>query len=477
MSLKRAPDRNASHRGLDRAVRGCGARIPRGRSHADKRPRDLYFGEAIYYAQQGLVLRCARSGSTPNSAQHRGLDEPASIRCITVVDEAEFSVGDFELDYRMHLRAGRAITAVLEGTSTKPIRNDAAYRFARIQFQKGQLADALQQPGSDPRARAGEDSRRRRVPACERLPVYRPRRRSGADAEALQDARRWSDSPPTTSAMAYLLGDDRARTRSRAGRAGQVGAPDEETMAIRDKSNLVLGTLLVQSSEFDEAKQSLERVRLDGPFSNQALLRPVGPTRRRSVTKARWCRGTSSCSASRPTPSVQEAMLALPYAYASSTIHGRAALLYARRSSLTATSRASWTRRSTASESGRFLKALVREEVRQDKDWVIRLRSLPEVAGNLLPDGAVGVARLPDGAAELPRPRRSARRLDSWQRSFDAYEDLIGRRRAYYEPVLPGLDQQFRSCVAADRNRSSCGEGQSQRSFHGNKGTVLKRLD
>src|SRR5262249_25671729 len=44
-------------------------------------------------------------------------------------------------------------------------------------------------------------------------------------------------------------------------------------------------------------------------------------------------------------------------------------------------------------------------------------------------------------------------RLDAWQRSLGAYEDLIARRRAYYEPLLPGLDQQFRELDSRRRVR------------------------
>ena len=44
----------------------------------------------------------------------------------------------------MHHRAGRAITAVLEGAVDEQMRNDAAYRLARIHFQNGQFEDALQ---------------------------------------------------------------------------------------------------------------------------------------------------------------------------------------------------------------------------------------------------------------------------------------------------------------------------------------------
>src|SRR5215471_11280187 len=56
-------------------------------------------------------------------------------------------------------------------------------------------------------------------------------------------------------------------------KAGQLAGDDPASLAIRDKSNLVLGSLLFESGNFERAKQSLDRVRLEGPFSNQALLR------------------------------------------------------------------------------------------------------------------------------------------------------------------------------------------------------------
>src|SRR5215469_14674645 len=43
----------------------------------------------------------------------------------------------------MHLRAGRAIKAVLDADVDPLVKNDAAYRLARIQFQKDQPEDAL----------------------------------------------------------------------------------------------------------------------------------------------------------------------------------------------------------------------------------------------------------------------------------------------------------------------------------------------
>src|SRR5690606_21675820 len=104
--------------------------------------RDPYFGEAIFYANQGRYFD-ALERLDVELGQHRGLDEPDLDSLYHHLRDAEFSVGDFELNYRMHHRAGRAITAVLEGAVNEEIRNDAAFRLARIHFQKGQLEDAL----------------------------------------------------------------------------------------------------------------------------------------------------------------------------------------------------------------------------------------------------------------------------------------------------------------------------------------------
>ena len=75
---------------------------------------------------------------------------------------------------------------------------------------------------------------------------------------------------------------------------------------------------------------------------------------------------------------VQEAMLALPYAYGKLDVHGRAALLYANALESFGHEVERLDASLTSIRDGKFLKVLVREEVRQDKDWVIRLRSLPE---------------------------------------------------------------------------------------------------
>ena len=103
--------------------------------------KDLYFGEALYHALQGQYFEALQRLDT-ELAMYRGLDQPELDTLHYHINNAEFSVGDFELNYRMHQRAGRAIKAVLEGNVEEPVRNEAAFRLARIHFQKGQFDDA-----------------------------------------------------------------------------------------------------------------------------------------------------------------------------------------------------------------------------------------------------------------------------------------------------------------------------------------------
>src|SRR5467141_830564 len=104
--------------------------------------RDLHFGEALYHAYQGQYFDALQRLDT-ELAQYHVLDEPELDTLHYHINDAEFSVGDFELDYRMHQRAGRAIKAVLEGAVDEAVRNEAAFRLARIHFQKGQFDDAM----------------------------------------------------------------------------------------------------------------------------------------------------------------------------------------------------------------------------------------------------------------------------------------------------------------------------------------------
>src|SRR3954465_15589185 len=278
--------------------------------------RDLYFGEALFHAFQGQYFDAIQRLDTELGMYH-GLDQPELDTLHYHIGNAEFSVGDFELDYRMHQRAGRAIKAVLEGAVDEPVRNEAAFRLARIHFQKGQFDDAqlalARIQGVVPDSIKDDIEYLRANIAMA----------TGRAAEAVTVLQQIRNNPGLAGFVAYNLGiallqsGHQQDAIDQLDKAGRLVPTDPAALAIRDKTNLVLGTMLFETANFEKARQALDRVRLDGPFSNQALLR-AGFSEAQSKHYDSALVPWSILVNREPTDSaVQEAMLAVPHAYAS----------------------------------------------------------------------------------------------------------------------------------------------------------------
>lgn len=405
--------------------------------------KDLYFGEALYNAYQGQYFD-ALERLDAELAQHRRVDEPALDSLNYHIGQAEFSVGDFELYYRMHRRAGRAIKAVLEANVEDVVRNEAAFRLARIHFQKDQPRDALE----------ALDRIHGKVPEGIRDDIEFLRANVymalGRPADAVEVLKRIQRAESEKGFAAYNLGIALLQSgHSPEGlqqleRAGQIPSSDQATAAIRDRSNMVLGRLMLQSSDFAGAERSFDRVRLEGPYSNQALLN-AGWADASAQNYDRALVPWSILIKREVTDSaVQEAKLALPFAYSKLNVHGRAAVLYGQ----ALTSFGEELQKIDASvrsiREGKFLKALVREEMRQDKEWVIRLRSLPDEPETFYLSALMASHDFQTVLQNYLDLEDLRRRLQTWQASFDAFDDIIRLRRQNYEPLLPQIDAQFR---------------------------------
>ncbi len=414
--------------------------------------RDLHFGEALFYAHQEDYFE-ALERLDAEIVQHHRVDEPTLDSMIHHIEEAEFSVGDFELFYRMHHRAGRAIKAVLEANVADEVRNDAAYRLARIHFQKDQPAMALDvldaMKGEIPEA-LGADV------AYLRANVYLALGRPGDAIETLtpvQDAKSLAGFSNYNLGIAMLRDGKPELAFRQLDRAGRVRSTDRTTLAIRDKSNLVLGTLLLEAKEFDRAQTFLDRVRLSGPFSNQALLRAG----RADLSAGRFDRALVPWSVlvdrDVTDSAVQEARLALPYAYGKLGVHGRAAVLYGEAVETFQGELQKLDASIHNIRSGDFLEALVREEIRHDKEWVVRLRELPDAPETFYLVGLMASHDFQTALQNYLDLDDLRGKLLVWDTSLDAFGDVIRLRRGFYEPRLPKIDRAFRRLDAQMRLR------------------------
>lgn len=414
--------------------------------------KDPFFGEALFHAHQGHYFE-AIERLDAEMAQHRAVDEPRLDSLFADLGAAEFSVGDFELNYRMHHKAGRAVEAVLQGDVADPVRNDAAYRLARIQLAKGEPEQAL----------TSLDGIRGQVPESIRVDIELLRANTlmslDRPAEAVEVLKRVQGAEPLGGFAAYNLGIALLRSQQaeegvrQLDRAGRVGGNLRETLAIRDKANLVLGSMLLESSEFEWAQRALDRVRLDGPFSNRALLGAGWADASADQFDRALVPWSILSERDSTDASVQEVMLALPFAYSKLEVHGRAAVLYEQAVETFGNELMKVDSSIDSIRSGRFLQALVREEIRQDTDWVIRLRALPDAPETFYLVDLMASHDFQTALQNYLDLEDLRKKLSSWRLGLAAFEDMTRLRRAYYEPKLPEIDREFRQLDAQMRLR------------------------
>jgi hypothetical protein len=414
--------------------------------------RDLYFGEALYQAYQGQYFD-ALERLDAELAQHRRLDEPELDSLQYHIKQADFSVGDFELRYRMHLRAGRAIRAVLDADVDQFVKNDAAYRLARIEFQKDQPEDALH---ALERIQGTVPNGIRDDIEFLRANVYLA---LGRPADAVEVLKRLQNAQGLNGFAAYNLGiallqsGNSPEGLQQLEKAGQIQTRETATAAIRDKSNMVLGSILLRSANYTQAELAFDRVRLEGPYSNLALLSTgwadaSGHDYQKALVPWGMLIGRDPTDAA-----VQEAKIALPFAYSKLNIYGRAALLYGEALDSFSQELKKVDASMRSIRAGNFLKALVREEIKQDNVWVVRLRTLPDTPETFYLTDLMASNDFQTALHNYLDLEDLRRRLIAWQGGFDAFEDLIRHRRANYEPLLPQIDAQFRKLDAHMRLR------------------------
>ncbi len=236
-------------------------------------------------------------------------------------------------------------------------------------------------------------------------------------------------------------------------KAGQLSSSDRAELAIKDKANLTLGSRLLESGDLQAAKQYLERVRLDGPFSNRALLGLGWADVKTENYERALVPWTVLAKRNVTDASVQEAMVGVPYSYGKLGLYGKSALMYGRALDAIGTEIDKLDASIKSIKEGKFLKALVREEIKQDRNWVIRLRELEDMPETYYLMSLMASHDFQSSLQNYLDLEQLRKRLESWEEYYTAYEDIIAHRRQYYEPLLPGIDEKFRKLDSVIRLR------------------------
>ena len=405
--------------------------------------KDLYVGEAYYQAAQGNYFDAISRLDTELWQFYR-LDDPKLDPLHYQVNQANFSVGDFELSYRMHQRAGRAMKAVLEGNVDEAIRNEAAWRLGRILMQKGDVSAALTTvekiKGRIPeKVRAEEQLLRGQVYLhvgrfAEAIKTF----------EGLKSEKGFEGFAAYNLGIAFVLSGQETTGFAELAKAGSLSADDEANLAIKDKANLLLGSRLIASGRPADAKQYLDRVRISGPFSNRALLSSGWADAAEGKFDSALVPWSTLIERNSTDKAVQEGLLGAPYAYSKLALHGRAAKLYATALQSFGVELGRLDASLKSIREGTFRAALVREEAKLDSNWVVKLRELPDAPETHYLLELMASDDFQESLQNYFDLEQLRRKLVAWSESLDSFAEIIELRGRYYGAELPAIDKRFK---------------------------------
>jgi chromosome segregation ATPase len=201
---------------------------------------------------------------------------------------------------------------------------------------------------------------------------------------------------------------------------------------------------MLKEKDFESAKEVLDRVRLVGPFSNRALLGSGWADAFQGHFERALVPWSILVTREVTDASVQEAMLAAPYAYGKLNVYSKAALMYGNALEKFGIEIDKLDASIKSIREGYFLKALVREELKQDADWVVKLRKLPQTPETYYLLELMASHNFQESLKNYLDLEELRKKLEIWKGDLDAFEEIIGQRRAYYEPLLPDIDKEFR---------------------------------
>jgi hypothetical protein len=224
-------------------------------------------------------------------------------------DEAEVLRGGLLLSYGMHREATEVFARLIDTTTTPAVRDRAWYFLARAKQQRGLTDEALDalsrvteplvaSPVLDAEGRPPKDNRANRQTSKQRDRRLEDSRQllqaqllmakedypgAAAVLQALQEKNKSNDaaenSDPSVGQLArFNLGvaliknGDTEQGTALLNAVGTAAAADEEERSVRDRANLALGFAALQAKDAKAARDSLQRVRLNGLESNRALL-------------------------------------------------------------------------------------------------------------------------------------------------------------------------------------------------------------
>jgi TolA-binding protein len=401
------------------------------------RVQDLQYGDVLfhYYQQDDFeALTRLLAYQHWNQLPHHELD-------------SQLLLGGLYLSLGLYNEAGERFSKLLTPNVPQGVRNRAWFYLGQIWYARGYLdkaVDALRQV----QGQLPEQQEAQKVHLLANALL-----RQGHFDESIALLKAFKGPPDWLAFAQFNMGVALVRQQrmdeadANLTAVGTLKTAQPELLALRDRANLALGFAYLQANQPDKARVPLERVRLNGEYSNKALLGLGWADAALGDYQAALAPWTELRHRSLLDSAVQESYLAVPYAYGKLEANAQAAQDY--ESALT-----SFASEQTALDgaigrirSGKMLDELLAGDEQTHYGWFWQLRNLPDEPESRYLYAIMAGHDFQEGLKNFRDLTFLGSTLDVWSDSTQAFGDMIDTREHAYAQRLPQVDQLLASGV------------------------------
>ncbi|MGB5408973.1 MAG: tetratricopeptide repeat protein [Thiogranum sp.] len=394
---------------------------------------DLHYGEVLFHFYQEdyfTAISHLMVARQQNLLQHHR-------------DESELLLGGLQLSYGMPDQAERRFDRLLDRNTDADLRNRIWYYLTKISYQRGHYRRAL---GKLQKIEKPDDKSIGIELAVLNANLHMALGENGEAAEVLENTSApdgWEEYLRINRGIALLRAGELEEGRKTLDKLGKVDADSEELRALRDRANLGLGYELLRASDAEQAREYLNRVRLQGPFIQAALLGAGWADAERGDYEQAltpWLALLELASYEAP---VQEAHLAVPYAFAQLGDSKRAIYFYERAIGYFDEEQQQLDAAIQGTRSGELLSLLSQTDTGISGGW---MHDTPTLEG--VPSGRYLVDILSSHSFQEPlKDYRDLgylqQLLNEWLENIDLYYDMVDARRLAYQQRAPLIRERL----------------------------------
>ena len=399
------------------------------------RVQDLQYGDVLfhYYQQDDFeALTRLLAYQHWNQLPHHDLD-------------SQLLLGGLYLSLGLYNEAGERFSQLLTPNVPQGVRNRAWFYLGQIWYARGYLdkaVDALRQV----QGKLPEQQEAQKIHLLANALL-----RQGHFDEAIALLKAFNGPPDWLAFAQFNLGVALVRQQRMAEAdtnltaVGTLTSARPELLALRDRANLALGFAYLQANQPDKARVPLERVRLNGAYSNKALLGLGWADAALGDYQAALSPWTELRHRSLLDSAVQESYLAVPYAYGKLEANAQSAQDYEAALTSFAAEQTALDGAIGRIQSGKMLDELLADDEQTHYGWFWQLRNLPDEPESRYLYTIMAGHDFQEGLKNYRDLTFLGSTLDVWSDSTQAFGDMIDTRERAYAQRLPQVDQLLAS--------------------------------